>query len=187
MDPQWGSFVDSPPSSRQARYAPHNLPTPQHPHRDPNGPTSMKQDPYQSPSIASRAASMAISSPPAAQSRAPEYNGDGDGDVPMEDADAYNKPKYPSRPSHHQRHSSHFIQQEDSAAARRYSPMNLSPSSPYGATSQQPSQNTYSSYTPQTQTSRQSPTRNNPYMSPPQSYYNPSSKFASAPNSFAIA
>ncbi|KAJ9649587.1 dual specificity protein kinase yak1 [Coniosporium tulheliwenetii] len=148
MDPQWGSFVDSPSSSRQARYAPHNLPTAQHPHRDANGPTPMKQDAFQSPSIVSRAASMAISSPPAAQNRGSEYNGDGDGDVPMEDADPYNKPKYPSRPNHQHRHSSQFIQQEDSAAARRYSPMNLSPSSPYGATSQQPTTRAHASQLP---------------------------------------
>jgi dual specificity protein kinase YAK1 len=114
---------------------------------------------------------MVLASPGVNQGR--EYNGDGDGDVPMEDADPYNKPKYAQRANHQQRNSQHFIEQEKSAAAIRYSPMNLSPTSPYGATAQQP-QSSYTSFTPQSaQSSRQSPTRTNPYMSPPQSYYSP--------------
>lgn len=124
---------------------------------------------------------MALASPAGPQGRIPEYNGDGDGDVPMEDADPYNKPKYASRANHQHRHSQQFVQQEESAAARRYSPMNLSPTSPYGASPQQQSQNTYTSFTPQTQSNRQSPTRSNPYISPPQSYYSPPASRPHAP------
>lgn len=124
---------------------------------------------------------MALPSPGGPQGRVVEYNGDGDGDVPMEDADPYNKPRYASRANHQNRHSQHFVQQEESAAARRYSPMNLSPTSPYVASSQPPAQSTYTSFTPQTQTSRQSPTRSNPYMSPPQSYYSPPASRPHAP------
>ena len=105
--------------------------------------------------------------------RSADYN-DRDGDVAMEDADPY-KPKYggASRPHHQSRHSQQFLQQEESAAARRYSPMNLSPTSPYSANPQQGGQ-TYTSFTPQAaQNNRSSPTRSNPYMSTPNSYYSP--------------
>lgn len=178
MDQTWASYAESPTTSRQARYNPNSLSTPQQPARDPNGLSGMKQDPYSS-SISSRAASMAISSPAAPDLRNMQYNGDRDGDVPMEDADQY-KPKFPTRPTHQSRNSAQFIQQqEESAAARRYSPMNLSPSSPYTQTPQQPIPGSFGAYTPQQQSqhsNRQSPTRStNPYMSPPQSYYSPTS------------
>jgi dual specificity protein kinase YAK1 len=121
---------------------------------------------------------MALQSPQA-HSRGSEYN-DGDGDVRMEDAaDPYNKPKHSTSRSSvapQQRQSQQFLQQEESAAARRYSPMNLSPTSPYPGNTQQGGQ-AYTSFTPQQQqTNRQSPTRNNPYMSPPNSYYSPPGK-----------
>ncbi|TKA55664.1 hypothetical protein B0A49_11896, partial [Cryomyces minteri] len=160
MEQQWSSYADSTPSNhRQA----HSLGTPQ-------APASGKYKPYPSPSITSRAASMTISPPSMSESRGMEYAGDGD--VPMEDADPYNKQKYTAaRPANLQRHSVHYIPQEDSAAARRYSPMNLTPSSPQVATPQQPSQSSYNSYTPQSQASRHSPPRSNPYASPSQNYY----------------
>jgi dual specificity protein kinase YAK1 len=127
-----------------------------------------RQDPYASPT--SRQNSMPLQSPSGSGSRGPKYN---DGDVAMEDADY--QPKL-NRPSHQQRQSQQFLQQEESAAARRYSPMNLSPTSPYSGNTQQGGQS-YTSFTPQaqapTQSNRQSPTRNNPYMSPPNSYYSP--------------
>lgn len=145
--------------------------------------SQMKQDAYATPS---RQNSIAMQSPAgaggaggaaAAAGPRPEYN-DGDGDVPMEDA--YKPRLNAARPTQQQRHSQQFIQQEESAAARRYSPMNLSPTSPYSGNPQQGGQS-YTSFTPQsqsqaqaqTQASRQSPTRNNPYMSPPSSYYSP--------------
>lgn len=175
MDQQWSAFTESPVSSRQARYAPHTMTTPQHAQRDPNVPQQIKQDSYASPTVPSRTGSMALASPSAAHTRGQDYN-DGDGDVPMEDADPYSKPKYTAaRPNHQHRHSQQFLQQEESAAARRYSPMNLSPTSPYSGNPQQGGQ-AYTSFTPQSQSNRGSPTRNNPYMSPPNSYYSPPSK-----------
>lgn len=177
MDQQWPSYAESPATSRQARYAPHNMTNPQHPQRDPNGPQQIKQDPYASPTAPSRTGSMALASPSGPHGRGPEFN-DGDGDVPMEDADPFNKPKYGSSRSNHQhRNSQHFLQQqEESAAARRYSPMNLSPTSPFSGPQQ--GGQAYTSFSPQTQSNRQSPTRNNPYISPPNSYYSPPSKYS---------
>lgn len=181
MDQQWTTYSEPPAASRQARYAPHNMTTPQQHQRDPNLPPQIKQDPYASPAAPSRTNSMALASPGGPHTRGPEYN-DGDGDVPMEDADPY-KPKYgTTRPNHQHRHSQQFlqqVQQEESTAARRYSPMNLSPTSPYSGSTQQGGQN-YTSFSPQTQGSnRQSPTRNNPYISPPNSYYSPPSRLSS--------
>jgi dual specificity protein kinase YAK1 len=97
---------------------------------------------------------------------------DGNGDVPMQDAtDPYSGVKYPIRP-HHQQHlstgSRQMAQQEPSAAAQRYSPMEtLSPTSPYNPSQQ--GQNPYGP--PPTSSSRQSPTRPGAYSSP-NSYYN---------------
>lgn len=177
MDQQWPPYTETAASSRQARYAPHNMTTPQHAQhapRDPNAPQQIKQDSYASPTAPSRQNSMSLTSPNGPSSRGAEYN-DGDGDVRMEDADPYNKNKYgQARPAAQQRNSQLFLQQqEESAAARRYSPMNLSPTTPYNGSTQQGGQ-TYTSFTPQaSQSNRQSPTRNNPYMTPQNSYYSP--------------
>lgn len=181
---QWTAYSEPPQAARQARYAPHNMATPQQPQRDPSLQPHIKQDPYASPTQLSRtnsmASAMAVASPGGSQNRGLEYN-DGDGDIKMEDADPY-KPKYSQgRVNHQHRSSQQFLQQvqhEESSAARRYSPMNLSPTSPYTAagTTQQGGQN-YTSFSPQQQAqpNRQSPTRNNPYISPPNSYYSPPS------------
>jgi dual specificity protein kinase YAK1 len=171
MDQQWTAYsAEAPPAARQ-RY---NMASPQQASRDASVPSQIKQEAYASPTASSRQSSIAIQSPAGASTRAADFN-DGDGDVAMEDADPY-KPKYSSmsRPNHQHRHSQQFLQQEESAAARRYSPMNLSPASPYSASTQQGGQN-YASFSPQAQPqgNRQSPTRNNPYMSPPNSYYSP--------------
>lgn len=187
MEQQWSAYSDTPATSRQARYAPHNMASPQHSQRDPNIPPQIKQDPYASPSVPSRSGSMALASPAASHSRGPDYNNDGDGDVAMEDATDPYKPKYSSsRANHQHRHSQQFLQQEESAAARRYSPMNLSPTSPYSGSTQQGGQN-YTTFTPQAQSNRQSPTRNNPYMSPPNSYYSPPSKHSPSLRSCRLA
>lgn len=174
MDQQWTAYSDSAAASRQARYAPHNMASPQH-GRDPNMPPQIKQDPYASPPAPARTNSMAaLPSPGGPQTRGAEYN-DVDGDVAMEDADPY-KPKYSaSRANHQNRQSQQFLQQlqqEESSAARRYSPMNLSPTSPYNGPTQQGGRN-YASFSSQTQSSRQSPTRTNPYMSSANNYYSP--------------
>lgn len=176
MESQWTAYTDQ-PSNRQARYAPQDVNTPQQASRDTTAQGMMKQEAY-TPSIPSRAASMQLNSPAGQHGRSADYNGDGDGDVPMEDADPYNKAKYPSRPMHQQRHSQQFIQQEESAAARRYSPMNLSPTSPYISSPQPPGANSYGNFSPQAPGSRQSPSKSNPYISPPQSYYSPPSTYS---------
>ena len=98
----------------------------------------------------------------------------------MEDADPYNRMKYPSRPTHSQRPSVQYLGQEDPSAARRYSPMKaLSPSSPYAPSSQQSSQSPYGHYPSQNTSARQSPTRSNHYSTPSHSYYStPSESFS---------
>jgi dual specificity protein kinase YAK1 len=180
MEPQWTAYSETAAASRQARYAPHNMTTPQHAQRDAHVPPQIKPDPYAAPAVSTASSrTMSLASPTGPHPRGLDYN-DGDGDVPMEDADPY-KPKLNtgSRSSQQQRQSQQFlqqVQQEESAAARRYSPMNLSPTSPYSGNPQQGGQN-YTSFSPQTQSNRQSPTRNNPYMASPNSYYSPPSRF----------
>jgi dual specificity protein kinase YAK1 len=174
MDQQWTAYSES-NATRQARYDPHTMTTPQQVQRDPALPQQIKQEQFASPPGPSRTNSMATLPSPGSSltlSRSAEYN-DRDGDVAMEDADPY-KPKYAAaRPNHQHRHSQSFLQQEESAAARRYSPMNMSPTSPYSGNPQQGGQN-YTSFTPQAPNSnRQSPTRGNPYISTPNSYYSP--------------
>jgi dual specificity protein kinase YAK1 len=97
-----------------------------------------------------------------------------DGDVAMEDADPYNRTKYPSRPTHSQRPSGQFLSTADeSSAARKYSPMStaLSPTSPYpGSPPQHAGHSNFHAYS-QNSSARQSPTRPNLYSSPSQQYY----------------
>lgn len=123
-------------------------------------------DPYQTPTIPSNSQARTTSSSGTPQNQ--EYV-TGDGDIAMEDADPYNKTKYPTRPNHSQRPSAQFTSQEESAAARRYSPMNtLPPSSPYSGAGV---------YSPQSSSARQSPTRSNPYTTPSQQYYTTIGKY----------
>lgn len=148
-----------------------------------------KHDAYDSlnlPRLA-RSASLSLSSPADAprQSSTMDYPGDGDGDRLMEDADLYNKHKYAqssSRPPS-QRNSTHFLptQQDDlsaSSAARRYSPMNTSPTSPYVT-----SPNALGpSYTPQQQrqsSRQQSPTRQASYNTASQNNNNNNNYYSS--------
>lgn len=79
---------------------------------------------------------------------------DNDGDRLMDDADPYNRQKYSSSARTPTQKAAYL----DSTAARRYSPMNTSPTSPYMTSPTQ--------YTPQQM--RQSPTRHM-YSSPTQS------------------
>jgi dual specificity protein kinase YAK1 len=182
MDQQWTAYSEAPDANRQARYAPHGTTPSQQTPRDAGASAQLKQhNPYASPSAPSRSSTIALQSPSQPGSRGPDFN-DNDGDVKMEDADPY-KPKYNTqRPNHQQRQSQQFLQQEESAAARRYSPMNMSPTSPYSSGTQHGGQS-YTSFTPQVQSSsnRASPTRTNPYMSPPNSYYSPPSSRPNAP------
>ncbi|AEO57398.1 hypothetical protein MYCTH_2303514 [Thermothelomyces thermophilus ATCC 42464] len=131
-------------------------------------PAGFKYDNYQgglNPHQTTSSAASPMSSP---------HLRDGNGDVPMQDShDSYGSlstsAKYPMRP-HHQHHLSSGrtanLQQEPSAAAQRYSPMEvMSPTSPYGPKtassgqfSQQPAQ-------------RQSPTRSSDYAPQQSPYY----------------
>ena len=161
MDQQWQSYSDM-QENRQARYSHSTL------QQQPQPPAGFSYESYQTPSISSHSQSMGAS--PAGTPQLREYTGDGD--IAMEDADPYNRMKYPSRPSHSQRASAQYLSQEDSAAARRYSPMkNLSPSSPYATSPQQTGHSAYGSYAGQNTSARQSPTRSNAYSATSQSYY----------------
>jgi dual specificity protein kinase YAK1 len=160
---QWSAYSAEAPAAARPRYS---MASPQHAQqRDAGVPSpqikqEIKQEGYASSMPPSRQSSMGLQPASGTTSRGPDYN-DADGDVAMDDADPY-KPKYNmSRPSHQHRHSQQFLQQEESAAARRYSPMNLTSFTPQAQPQSQP------------QSNRQSPTRNNPYMSPPNSYYSP--------------
>lgn len=169
MDQQWQSYSDI-QGNRQTRYS-HS--TPQQQAQPPAG---FSYESYQTPSVPSQSQSMGAS--PAATPQVREYTGDGD--IAMEDADPYNRMKYPSRPSHSHRASAQYLSQEDSAAARRYSPMkNLSPSSPYANSPQQSAHNVYGPYGGQNTSARQSPTRSNAYSAQSQSYYASPSRLSS--------
>ncbi|RMZ92706.1 hypothetical protein DV736_g4, partial [Chaetothyriales sp. CBS 134916] len=95
-----------------------------------------------------------------ASTQGPSYDHNGEFDVPMEDADPYNRSKYLPRPQHQQRLSSQFVS-EPSSAAQRYSPMNAVPSQAYAASPKAQMQRSFSSNQPNS--SRQSPTRQTHY------------------------
>ena len=163
MDPQWQQgYADSGAPSRRynnAAQIPRDYSSQMPPQNSAQPPAGFKYDQhYQGP-----AASSAASPNSTPQMR------DGNGDVPMHDAqDPYASMKYPMRPHHQTQLSSSrpphlHSSQEPSAAAQRYSPMEaLSPTSPYPPKSA--AQNQYTS-PPQ----RQSPTRQD--YTPSSSYF----------------
>ena len=166
MDQHWPVYSEV-SAHRQARYASsaqqqvsNGLAQPPQPH------LGYGYEAYQTPSVPSQPQSMAVS--PIGTPRTRTY-ASGDGDVAMEDADPYNRMKYPSRPNHQNRPSGQYSGQEESSTQRRYSPMNTTPSSPY--TLQQPGQSPYGQHPSQTTSARQSPTRSNHYPTPSQSSY----------------
>ena len=172
---QWQSLGDL-PGNRQSRYG-HS--TSQHTREyssagQHQGPTGFSYETYQTSTVPSHPQSSATT-PTSTPLVKQEYSGDGD--VAMEDADPYNRMKYPTRPNHSHRSSAQYLSQEDSATSRRYSPMKaLSPSSPYASSPQQPAQ-TYGAYVPQNASARQSPTRPNLYSTPSsQAYYSSTCK-----------
>lgn len=180
MEQQWPQHPDS-AANRHGRYP---QPTSQQPSREPSSSSAPQQPPpsgfsyetYQTPSVPSHPHSIAAS--PIGTPHTRQYNNGGD--VAMEDADPYNRMKYPSRPTNHQhRISGQYLSQEDSAAARRYSPMKaLSPPSPYAASPHQSTtQPLYTSYPSQNTSARQSPTRPSIYSSQSQGYYSSPSKW----------
>ena len=170
MDPHWQTYATEPTSHRQPRY-PQSGQQPmngsaqqQHPHAPAYG-----YDSYAASSMPSQSQSM-VASPIGT----PHHRGySADGDVTMEDADPYNKMKYPSRPSHQQRSSGQFLGQQEPSGARRYSPVKaLSPSSPYTPGSGHPGQSPYGGpYSSQNPSARQSPTRTSHLSTPSQSAY----------------
>ena len=135
-------------------------------------------DQYQA--ISSAANNMSVSSTPALTPHSHNYNSEGD--VPMEDADPYNRTKYPSRPAHHHRSASQYVAHEGSAAAQRYSPMNMLNAAGQFTSSPKSQLQSQAGYTYQSQTprSRQSPTRPNHFGSP-QQYNDSPSKHKSLP------
>ena len=174
MDHQWQSYGSEPVANRQSRY-------PQSTQQQLNGsaapPAAQQQqqappaygyEPYSASAIPSQPQSMAVS--PIGTPHRRGYSADGD--VTMEDADPYNKMKYPSRPTHQQRPSGQFLSQQDLPSGRRYSPVKaLSPSSPYTPSSAQPSQSPYAQFSSQNTSARQSPTRSSHLSTPSQSAY----------------
>lgn len=129
------------------------------------------------PSAGPNSKPMSMASSPAATPRSRDYVSDAD--TTMEDADPFNRTKYPARPNHHSRASAQFLAQtnEESSAARRYSPMNnvMSPPLSYPV-SPGKSQGAYGfpqgPQNPQNH-ARRSPTRAPEYASPPQGYQSP--------------
>ncbi|KAL8691491.1 MAG: hypothetical protein Q9218_003300 [Villophora microphyllina] len=178
MDHPWQPYSDL--AGRQARHS-YSTPQQQQQSRDMNNlsglqhhpPSGLGYDTYQTPTLPSHPHSMAAS--PAGTPRSRDYSGDGD--IAMEDADPYNRMKYPSRPTHSHRASAQYIPHDDSAAARRYSPMKtVTPSSNPAASPQQPGQAPHGQYVSQNSSARQSPTRSQHYSTPSQSYYSTPSK-----------
>ncbi|KAJ5935547.1 hypothetical protein N7466_005094 [Penicillium verhagenii] len=125
------------------------------------------------PSTGRNSKPVSMASSPTATPRSRDYVTDTD--TNMEDADPYNRAKYPSRPNNHTRASSQFLAQtEESSAARRYSPMNaLSPPMSYPT-----SPGKQGSYFSPSNQSRRSPGRAGDYSSPPQGYQSPPSNRA---------
>ncbi|RDI88998.1 Versicolorin B synthase [Venturia inaequalis] len=176
MDQQWSPNMEASGSNRQQRYAPQTVPSHQYAPRDPNAAPSRHSESYAQTPLVNRAPAMPMTSPGIPQGIKHEY-GDGDGDIKMEDADPYKQQQRQTAGRGHARMPSAQLAQEESAAAKRYSPMNLTPASPYAAAT--PQQQSYTSYTPQNRTS---PVRSNSYMSSNQGYYaSPPSSRPTAP------
>ncbi|KAJ5373855.1 hypothetical protein N7517_005861 [Penicillium concentricum] len=124
------------------------------------------------PSAGSTSKTVSKNSSPTATPRTRDYVTDAD--TTMEDADPYNRAKYPSRPNHNRASSQFLNQAEESSAARRYSPGNvLSPPMSY-PTSPGKSQGSYGFPSAPQSASRRSPARPE-YASPPQGYQSPPS------------
>ncbi|KAG0156414.1 hypothetical protein PDIDSM_3592 [Penicillium digitatum] len=124
------------------------------------------------PSASSNSKTVSMNSSPTATPRTRDYVTDAD--TTMEDADPYNRAKYPSRPNHNRASSQFLNQAEESSAARRYSPGNvLSPPMSY-PTSPGKSQGSYGFPSAPQSASRRSPAKPE-YASPPQGYQSPPS------------
>lgn len=184
MDSQWQSYGDL--SSGHPVH--HDASTSQNPYRlntkyngqqQAQAPAGYTYESYQSPITAAQASSagsnsksVSMASSPAATPHTRDYFTDAD--TPMEDADPYNRAKYSSKLNHSTRPSSQYMPTEESSAARRYSPMNImSPTLPYSSSPTKSGQNPFNAPPSGPSSSRQSPTRNSVYASPPQGYQSP--------------
>lgn len=146
-------------------------------------PAGYTYESYQTPITASKAAALSANSKPVSMTSSPAPTPQSrdyvtDADTPMEDADPYNRSKYPTRLTHQVRPSSQYVPNEESTAARRYSPMNiLSPTLPFSS-SPTKTQHPYAGPPQGSSNSRQSPARTNAYTSPTQAYQSPPSKYS---------
>lgn len=144
-------------------------PVPVHPGRDTSGQhleaAGYGYDQHQAMSSAA-INNTSVSSTPASTPHS--YNCNSEGDIPMEDADPYNRTKYPSRPAHQHRSSSQHIAHEGSVAAQRYSPMNMLNAAGQFTSSPKSQSQSQAGFAYQNQIlrSRQSPTRQNHFGSP---------------------
>lgn len=187
MDQQWQQYSD-PSHGRPGQFnnghATHSQPVPKYgggqPQAQPPLPIGYTYESYQTPGAPGKAPSTASNSKTMSMASTPSASGTrdytADPDTFMEDADPYNRAKYPTKQGHHSRASSQYLANanEESSAARRYSPMNvLSPSLPYNNNSGSPNktQSMYGFPPSGSTSSRQSPTRTNNYSSPPQQAY----------------
>lgn len=187
MDPQWQMYTDSSANragqfgngfggqrsqvAPQSQLAPGSGAQPQQP-QAPLGysyenPQALGAAPTTSKATPSNTAakSVSVASSPSATPLTQDYLPDPD--TLMEDADPYNRAKYPSARTSRQlnRGSSQHISGDESSASRRYSPMNvLSPSLPYHP-SPNASQNPHA-FGRASASSRASPTSNT-FSSPP--------------------
>ncbi|KAI9372749.1 kinase-like domain-containing protein [Aspergillus egyptiacus] len=188
MDSQWQSYRD-PLAGRPTQFNNNGLASNPNPQQLPSKyggqpqpsqpPVGYTYEPFQTPGVAAKPSSIATNSKSASMAssttatpRTGSYVPDAD--TTMEDADPYNRAKYPSRSNHQGRPSSQYFPSETSSAARRYSPMNvLSPTLPYNS-SPGKSSNSYA-FPPAQNQPGQSPTRTANYSSPPQPYQSPPS------------
>lgn len=183
MDPQWQAYQDF-SVGRPAQFGNGLTSHPQQPkyggqpqHAKP--PVGYTYESFQTPvavtnppSGGSNSKPVSMASSPVATPRSRDYVTDAD--TTMEDADPYNRAKYSTKSNHHSRPSSQYLPNEESSAARRYSPMNvLSPSMPYSS-SPGKAQNSYA-FPVRQGNSQWSPTRTSNYTSPPQAYQSPPS------------
>ena len=178
MDQQWKSTAEN-SMNQAARYGTGIDPATLQSERGASGQAQPYQtaanynyDRYRQNHTTSGALSMA-SSPPTTR-HLPGYNGVPD--VPMEDADPYNRAKYPSRPAHQHRLSGQYLFQEGSSAAQRYCPMQmLSPTAPYASSPQSQGQNSVAYQFPN-HNSRHSPSRQNFHANSSRNYQNSPSR-----------
>ncbi|CAG8150237.1 unnamed protein product [Penicillium salamii] len=186
MDSGWQPYQDphlGHPAQFSTALASHPQQTPSKYGQPPSQPpVGYTYETFQTPGTSSKAPSagtnsktVSMASSPAATPRTRDYVTDAD--TTMEDADPYNRAKYPSRPNHSRASSQYLNQAEESSAARRYSPGNvISPPMSY-PTSPGKSQGSYGFPSAPQSASRRSPSKPE-YASPPQGFQSPPSNRA---------